>query len=236
MTGHTGFKGAWLCAWLEMLGADVTGFALPPETKPSLFAALGLAKRIRHVEGRRAGPAGTGEALQDIAAGIRLPHGGAGAGAASYQEPKGTFDTNVVGTVNVLEAARKRRARARGRHRHQRQMLREPRVGLGLSRERPDGRARPVQQPKGCAELVCAAYRGRFCAGERRAACASASARAGGQRHRRRGLGGGSASCPDSVRALSGETASSCASRGSVRPWQHVLEPLGGYMMLAAAC
>lgn len=233
LTGDTGFKGSWLALWLHQLGARVTGFALPPPTEPSLFDEARIGELITHVEGdirdldaivaamRAARP----EVVFHLAAQplVRL----------SYEQPVETYATNVMGTVHVLEAAR--------------QVggigacvcittdkCYENREWVWPYRESdPMGGHDPYSSSKGAAELVIAAYRQSFfpVAAVGQGGLALASVRAGNV------IGGGDWAAdrlvPDLVRAFAAGVAPQVRSRGAVRPWQHVLEALGGYLMIA---
>ena len=150
----------------------------------------------------------------------------------SYDEPVETYATNVMGTAHVLEAVRARPDGPRRGRGDQRQVLREPRVAVGLSRGRGDGRPRSLQQPKGCAELVTAAYRRSFFSGPGNRAVGVATARAGNV------IGGGDwARGPPAARLHAGARRAArpvpIRNPHAVRPWQHVLEPLCGYLRLA---
>jgi CDP-glucose 4,6-dehydratase len=229
VTGHTGFKGAWLAEWLGTLGADITGYALDPPTEPSLFAALGLSARIKHI-------------VADIRDRDRLL---AEIGAAqpsvifhlaaqplvrrAYAEPHETFETNVMGTVNVLEAARacpSVRAVVVVTSDKSYQNLE---TGRAFRETDPMGGCDPYSASKGCAELVTTAYRESFFAD----GAAIASARAGNV------IGGGDWAAdrivPDCVRALAAGEPVVVRNPDALRPWQHVLEPLSGYLWLAAS-
>jgi CDP-glucose 4,6-dehydratase len=228
VTGHTGFKGSWLTLWLRALGADVTGYALAPAGDHDLFNALGLAGEIGHVVGD----------VRDLPA-LRRALAGSGAEVVfhlaaqplvreSYRRPKETFDVNVGGTVNVLEAVREHRpARAfvnvtSDKCYDNREWVWGYREGDAL------GGADPYSASKGCAELVFAAYRKSFFAD----GPGLASARAGNV------IGGGDWAAdrivPDCVRALLAGRPVELRRPDAVRPWQHVLEPLAGYLLLAA--
>ncbi len=229
VTGHTGFKGAWLCEWLLSLGAEVHGLALPP-LKPSLFEALNLSARIKHniVDILDA------SALKAKIAEVRpefIFHLAAQALVrVSYREPVRTFATNAIGTANVLEAVRE--------------------LGLActvvvVTTDKcydNDGRPRsfketdplgghdPYSASKAAAEIVVASYRDSFFADGTDVALASA--RAGNV------IGGGDWAedrlVPDCIRALSAAKPIPVRNPAFTRPWQHVLEPLSGYLLLGA--
>lgn len=231
MTGHTGFKGSWLCLWLEKLGANVVGYALEPPSDPNHFDLLKT--DIRSVKGdvRDSGK------LEGVFRSYRpelVFHLAAQALVRrSYLWPAETFETNVMGTVNVLEACRKTGSvRAviiitsdkcyENREQFSRYCETDPLGGYD-----------PYSASKGCAEIVTASYRRSFFSpadfGARHNILV-ASARAGNV------IGGGDWSedrlLPDIVRAASSGGKISIRNPKSVRPWQHVLEPLAGYLML----
>ena len=233
VTGHTGFKGSWLCEWLLALGAEVHGFALESPTRPSLFNQLKLAKRIAsHTIGdvrdldllvrtmRRVKP----DFVFHLAAQplVRL----------SYEKPAETFDTNVMGTVNVLEAVR--------RFGHQISVVcittdkvyENNEKGRPFRETDPFGGHDPYSASKGACEIVISSYRRSFF-GTPDSPVWVASARAGNV------IGGGDWAkdriVPDAMRALTKGEAIPVRNKVSTRPWQHVLEPLGGYLTLGAA-
>ena len=241
ITGHTGFKGSWLCEWLLALGAEVHGFALEPPTRPSLFNQLKLAKRIAsHTIGdvrdldllvrtmRRVKP----DFVFHLAAQplVRL----------SYEKPAETFDTNVMGTVNVLEAARRIGCNGRTQFGHQISVVcittdkvyENNEKGRPFRETDPFGGHDPYSASKGACEIVISSYRRSFF-GTPDSPVWVASARAGNV------IGGGDWAkdriVPDAMRALAKGEAIPVRNKISTRPWQHVLEPLGGYLTLGAA-
>jgi CDP-glucose 4,6-dehydratase len=235
LTGHTGFKGAWMAEWLLALGAEVTGFALPPPTSPSLFDQLGLASRLRHIEGdvrdlaavRAAVVAAQPDFVFHLAAQplVRL----------SYDQPTETFATNVIGTANVLEAVRLATdpdrpcavvAVTTDKCYENREWVHSYRE------EDPMGGYDPYSASKGAAELVIASYRRSYFSSPD-SPVRLASARAGNV------IGGGDWALdrivPDCIRALSAGETIPVRNKIATRPWQHVLEPLSGYLWLGAA-
>jgi CDP-glucose 4,6-dehydratase len=228
VTGHTGFKGSWLALWLSRLGAEVTGFALPAPTVPSLFEQARLGALVEHVEGdirdlaalsgvvARARP----EIVFHLAAQplVRL----------SYDQPVETYATNVMGTVHLFEAVRQAGG-VRGVVCVTTDKCYENREWDWPYRESdPLGGHDPYSSSKACAELVAAAYRRSFLA---EAGCLVATVRAGNV------IGGGDYATdrliPDLVRAFAAGTAPAIRAPHAVRPWQHVLEALGGYLLIA---
>ena len=227
VTGHTGFKGSWLSLWLHAMGARVSGLALPPPTAPSLFEAARIAPLIRHHEGdvrdlatvRAVVEAERPQIIFHLAAQplVRL----------SYEQPVETYATNVMGTVHVLEAARQVPGVAAVVCVTSDKCY-ENREWIWPYRETdPMGGHDPYSSSKGAAELVVAAWRRSY--GEA-GGPAIASVRAGNV------IGGGDWAAdrllPDLVRAFEAGVAPIIRAPDAVRPWQHVLEALGGYLMI----
>ena len=228
VTGDTGFKGAWLANWLSRVGADVTGYALDPPTNPSLFAAIDLGARIRHVTGDVRDPDRLVAEVQ-AAAPLAIFHLAAKALVrGAYASPHETFETNVMGTVNVLEAARSCPSVKAVVIVTSDKVYQNPETGFAFREGDPLGGTDPYGASKGAAELVTAAYRESFF----RDGAAIASVRAGNV------IGGGDWApdriIPDSVRALVAGEPIVVRNPDAIRPWQHVLEPLSGYMHLGA--
>ncbi len=239
VTGHTGFKGSWLCEWLLSLGAEVHGFALPPPTKPSLFNQLKLAKRIKsHTIGDVRDLATIKNVMCRVKPDFVFHLAAQPLVRLSYEKPVETFETNVMGTVNVLEAAR--------------QVFCAKNIGSTCSivcvttdkcyenketlrpykEDDPMGGYDPYSCSKGCDELLISSYRRSFF-GKPDSPVWVASARAGNV------IGGGDWAkdriVPDCIRALANGETIPVRNKVSTRPWQHVLEPLGGYLTLGAA-
>lgn len=228
VTGHTGFKGSWLSLWLHALGAEVTGFALPPpDDAPRLFAAARVGALVAHHEGdirdlaavRAVVEASRPEAIFHLAAQplVRL----------SYREPVETYATNVMGTVHLLEAAR-RAPDVKAIVCVTSDKCYENHEWVWPYRETdPMGGHDPYSSSKGCAELVAAAYRSSFFA----QGAGVATVRAGNV------IGGGDWATdrlvPDLIRAFEAGAAPLIRSPDAVRPWQHVLEALSGYLQIA---
>lgn len=230
VTGHTGFKGAWLSHWLLELGASVTGCALPPSSTPAIFETLGLSSRLSHhvldIQNL--------EALRKLVAQVKPEMVFHLAGQAlvrlSYDDPVETFSTNAMGTMNVLEAVKH-----------------TPSVKVVLvitsdkcyeNRGWPYGYREvdqlggrdPYSASKACAELICKSYAASYFVGDN-SPCLT-TARAGNV------VGGGDWSVdrliPDCVRAWSNGDSVLIRNPDSYRPWQHVVEPLAGYLWLGA--
>lgn len=228
LTGHTGFKGSWLSLWLSDLGAELSGYALEPPTQPNLFSLIGLEGSLRHqlgdvrdLEGlRRSVAAARPEVVIHMAAQplVRL----------SYEQPLETFATNVTGTAHLLEALRGQ-AGLRAVVVVTSDKCYQSRPGASAYREEdPLGGHDPYSNSKACAELVASCYRDSFYRGD---GVGLATVRAGNV------LGGGDWAkdrlVPDILRAQAAGTVPQIRYPDSVRPWQHVLEPLSGYLELA---
>jgi len=239
VTGHTGFKGAWLAAWLLELGARVTGLALPPEDDPNLFETLRLAGRLDH----RLGDVRDADLMNRLVAELRpvvIFHLAAQSLVRrSYAEPSETFATNVQGTVNLLEAVRRAACPATvvvvtsDKCYENREEDLEPSSSGHAEGDRLGGND-PYSASKVAAEIVVAAYRRSFFDPARidEHGVALASARAGNV------IGGGDWAAdrivPDIMRALSRNEVVRVRNPGAIRPWQHVLDALSGYLWLAA--
>ena len=226
VTGHTGFKGGWLVLWLRRLGAEVSGYALPPPTVPSLFEIAGVGERVRCIVGDVRDADRIAAVMREVSPEIVLHLAAQSLVRESYARPVETYGTNVMGTVNVLEAVRG---------------VDSVKVVLNVTSDKcyenrewcwgyreieSMGGADPYSSSKGCAELVTAAYRNSFFVDR----VALASARAGNV------IGGGDWAAdrliPNVIRAYCDGRPVAIRSPGSVRPWQHVLEPLAGYLVL----
>lgn len=229
VTGHTGFKGAWLSLWLDRLGARVTGLALDPPSQPNLFEAAAVGQAI---EDRRADLRN----FEEVAAAVRAAQpeivfhlAAQPLVRASYREPKATFDVNVGGAVNLFEALRAE-AGVRAIVVVTSDKCYENREWPHAYRETDAlGGHDPYSASKGAAEIVAASYERSFF---RAAGVGLATARAGNV------IGGGDWAedriVPDAARALASGLPAPVRNPDSVRPWQHVLEPLCGYLALAA--
>ena len=239
VTGHTGFKGAWLCEWLLSLGAEVHGFALPPPTKPSLFNQLKLAKRIKsHTIGDIRDLVVVKNAMRRVKPDFVFHLAAQPLVRLSYQKPVETFDTNVMGTIHILEALRQVFCTCRTKKSCSVVCITTDKCYENKETHRPYkeddpmGGYDPYSCSKGCDELVISSYRRSFF-GSLESPVWVASARAGNV------IGGGDWALdrivPDCMRALAKGEAIPVRNRVSTRPWQHVLEPLGGYLTLGAA-
>ena len=232
LTGHTGFKGAWLALWLNALGAEVAGYALEPPTQPNLFDELKLADMIARHE---IGDVRDAARLESVFAAFRpeiVFHLAAQSLVRrSYSEPQLTYETNVMGTLNLFEAVRGCDSVRVVVNVTSDKCYENREQDYAYHEDDPLGGYDPYSSSKGCAELLTAAYRSSFFGPE--AAVSLASARAGNV------VGGGDWAedrlIPDCVRALSHGQTIAVRNPGAVRPWQFVLEPLAGYLFLAAS-
>lgn len=230
VTGHTGFKGGWLCLWLKRLGAHVTGIALPPPPGPSLFDAINLAELVDHRIGDIRSARSFGDAVADCDPDLVIHMAAQALVRPSYQSPADTYLTNVVGTANVLDAARAMPSLRAVVVVTSDKCYENNEWPWGYRETDVLGGADPYSASKACNELVAASYRRCWFAdpsGPR-----LATVRAGNV------IGGGDWAVdrlvPDIVRATMTEEAVNIRNPHSVRPWQHVLEPLSGYLTLAA--
>ncbi len=228
MTGHTGFKGSWLSLWLQSMGVTLRGIALEPPTEPALFAvarvAEGMEHRIVDIRDFVAVKAQMDEFQPEIVIHmaaqplVRL----------SYSQPIETYATNVMGTIHVLEAAR-HAGSVKAIVNITTDKCYENREWVwGYREDEPMGGYDPYSNSKGCAELVSSAYRKSYL---KDAGIAMATARAGNV------IGGGDWAqdrlVPDILRALEKRESVLIRNPHAIRPWQHVLEPLSGYLLLA---
>jgi CDP-glucose 4,6-dehydratase len=228
LTGHTGFKGGWLALWLQQLGADVTGIALPPNTQPSLFALANVGASIdsRFCDIRDA--AQLAGIVAEVAPQIVLHLAAQPLVRASYRQPLETFGSNVMGTAHLLDALRELESVRVAVLVTTDKVYRNREAPYAYCEDDPLGGHDPYSASKAAAEIVVASYRDSFLAQQ---GVAVASARAGNV------IGGGDWSedrlIPDAVRAWEAGKPLDIRRPGAVRPWQHVLEPLAGYLILA---
>jgi CDP-glucose 4,6-dehydratase len=232
VTGHTGFKGSWLCEWLLKLGAEVHGMALAPDTKPALFDELGLSQRVHHHVGDLRDAQWTRQTLQHIAAPFVFHLAAQPLVRLSYLDPLGTMASNVMGTLHLLEALRQSGQTCTLVVVSTDKCYRNLEHGQPYGEEDQLGGHDPYSASKAAMELVLDSYRRSFFATQRPLRVAAASARAGNV------IGGGDWAqdrlLPDAIRALRSGMAIEVRNPASTRPWQHVLEPLSGYLLLAA--
>ena len=230
VTGHTGFKGSWLSHWLKRLGARVVGYSLRPDATPNLFTLADVAHGMTSIEGDVRDLPALSAVFAEHRPDIVLHLAAQALVRRSYREPADTFATNVMGTVNVLEACR-RCAETRAVVIVTSDKCYENREWVwGYREDEPMGGHDPYSASKGCAELVTAAYRRSFFRDGKGPAVASA--RAGNV------IGGGDFAedrlVPDIIRGVAAGRPIVIRNPLSTRPWQHVLDPLSGYMQLAS--
>jgi CDP-glucose 4,6-dehydratase len=231
VTGHTGFKGSWLSLWLSSLGARVLGYSLAPPTTPSLFVAARVATGMTSVDGDVRDLASLRECMEQHAPEVVFHLAAQSLVREGYEHPVDTYSANVLGTVYVLEAVRSC-VPVRAVIVVTSDKCYENREWLwGYRENEPLGGGDPYSSSKACAELVTAAYRRSFFRGDSDRRVAVASVRAGNV------IGGGDWArdrlIPDVIRAFSEKRPALLRYPDAVRPWQHVLDPLHGYLMLA---
>jgi len=228
LTGHTGFKGSWLSLWLQSMGANLRGVALAPPTTPALFDVARVADGMDHRIADIRDFAAVSAQIESFSPEIVIHMAAQPLVRYSYQEPIETYATNVMGTVHVLEAAR-RAGSVRAMVNVTTDKCYENREWVwGYREDEPMGGHDPYSNSKGCAELVSSAYRRSFMQTE---GIALGTARAGNV------IGGGDWAddrlMPDILRALERNAPVEIRNPHAIRPWQHVLEPLSGYLILA---
>jgi CDP-glucose 4,6-dehydratase len=233
LTGHTGFKGGWLSLWLKQLGAELTGYALEPSTNPSLFLKANVADGMHSIIGDVRDHEKLELSIQMALPEIVFHLAAQPLVRASYLDPIGTYQTNVMGTIHLLEAVRKTPS-VRAVVIVTTDKCYENREWIWPYRETdPLGGYDPYSSSKACAELVTSSWRNSFFSPEAYGehGVAVASARAGNV------IGGGDWAddrlIADVVRAFSANRTLAIRNPSATRPWQHVLEPLRGYLALA---
>jgi len=233
LTGHTGFKGGWLSLWLEAMGAEVHGYALNPPTKTNLFTEAEVADGMASSVIADIRDAGTlQKAMQNAQPEIVFHLAAQPLVRYSYINPVETYATNVMGTVNTLESVRSVKSIRATVIVTTDKCYENKNLEKGYQENDPMGGHDPYSNSKGCAELVTSAYRNSFFSSQN-TSNAIASARAGNV------IGGGDWSedrlIPDAIRAFEINEPLMIRYPSAVRPWQHVLEPLSGYLVLAEA-
>lgn len=233
LTGHTGFKGGWFSLWLQTLGADLTGFALEPPTDPNLFKVADVGQGMKSIIGDIRDGESLMRAMRDARPEVVMHLAAQPLVRYSYQNPVETYSTNVMGTVNLLEAVR-HTSSVRAVVNITTDKCYENREWPWSYRENePMGGFDPYSSSKGCAELVSAAYRSSFfnAANHAQHGVAIATARAGNV------IGGGDWAqdrlIPDILTAFEQGRKVAIRNPYAIRPWQHVMEPLRGYLTLA---
>ena len=232
VTGHTGFKGGWLCIWLRRLGAVVTGYALPPPTEPNLFEVARIGEVVESRNGDVRDLAALARVLSDSRAEIVFHLAAQPLVLGGYSDPVGTFDTNVMGTVNLLQAIRSAPCVRAVVNVTTDKCYENDDGGRAFRESDPLGGVEPYGSSKACSELVTRAFGRAFFdpASYADHRVAIATARAGNV------IGGGdwgeNRLLPDIVRSFQARRAVLIRRPTAVRPWQHVLEPLSGYLRL----
>lgn len=232
LTGHTGFKGSWLSLWLNALGADVTGYALAPPTQPSLYEQAGVSAVVRSITADIRDLPRLVAAVAECRPDVVVHLAAQSVVKRGYADPLETYSSNVMGTVHLFEAVRRLGAGCAVVNVTSDKCYAHRTSGGGYREDEPMGGADPYSSSKGCAELVTAAYQRSFFPPDGPGP-AVASARAGNV------IGGGDWTpdqlIPDLVRAFASGRPCMIRSPDAIRPWQFVLEPLRGYLMLAEA-
>ena len=230
VTGDTGFKGSWLSLWLYDLGADVVGYALPPARDKDLFNELGLNRIIHHIDGDIRNFIELKKVFDDFQPEILFHLAAQTLVKFSYKEPKLTFDTNIGGSVNILELIRLTPSLRSVIYVTSDKCYKNRECTLGYQENDELGGHDPYSASKAGAEIVLSAYMDSFL--KERKGFGAASVRAGNV------IGGGDWALdrivPDCIKSLQAEQPIRLRSPNSTRPWQHVLEPLSGYLLLAA--
>lgn len=229
ITGHTGFKGSWLSLWLQTMGAEVIGCSLEPPSNPNLFSLANVAKHMVAITGDIRDVSSLHKLMAEHKPQIVFHLAAQALVRPSYLNPVETYETNVMGTVNVLEAIRSCDS-VRSVVIVTSDKCYENREWLWGYRENdPMGGHDPYSSSKGCAELITAAYRSSFFHSSDSAAVATV--RAGNV------IGGGDWSVdrliPDIMRSVADASTVTIRNPGATRPWQHVMDPLHGYLLLA---
>ena len=230
ITGHTGFKGSWLALWLHQLGANVSGLSLPPEADSPLFDSLSLSQKLVHHLGDIRDPALVSSVVAKARPEIVFHLAAQPLVRLSYSQPVETWNTNVMGTIHVLEAVRKLESPCAVVAITTDKVYENNDAGRAFAETDPLGGHDPYSSSKAGAEIAIQAWRRSFFGTTNPVALAST--RAGNV------IGGGDSAAdrivPDAIRAMSAGESVWVRNPGSTRPWQHVLEPLFGYLLLGA--
>ena len=230
LTGHTGFKGSWTALWLQRMGAAVTGFALDPPTTPALFDVAAVSSGMTSLIGDIRDRAALASALTEAQPEIVLHMAAQPLVRASYEDPVGTYETNVMGTVHLLDAIRRANTVRACCIVTTDKCYENREWPWGYRENEAMGGYDPYSNSKGCAELVTSAYRRSFFGS---GAPGIASGRAGNV------IGGGDWAndrlVPDILRAIADGEPVLIRNPLAIRPWQHVLEPVSGYLTLCQA-
>ena len=230
LTGHTGFKGSWLSKILVMAGADVTGYSLEPPTNPNLFSVAGLEGKMKSVIGDVRDYDHLKSVFDEVQPEIVLHLAAQPIVITSYEQPKYTYETNVMGTVNILECVRLTPSVKSVLNVTTDKVYKNNEWCWGYRENEPLDGFDPYSNSKSCSELVTHSYKASFFDNT---GVAVSTARAGNV------IGGGDFAdnriIPDCVRAAMDKKAVIVRNPNSTRPYQHVLEPLNAYLMIAEA-
>lgn len=229
LTGHTGFKGCWLSLWLTLLGAKVCGYSLAPNTDPSMFKVLEIENKIeKSIIGDILDVTSLEKAIIDFEPDIVFHLAAQPLVRLSYSQPVLTYQTNVIGTLNILEAARKCKSVKAFVNVTTDKCYENKEINRGYKEDEPMGGYDMYSSSKGCVEIMSSSYRRSFL--QDYDTYAMATARAGNV------IGGGDWALdrliPDCIRAINNNEKIEIRNPIAVRPWQHVLEPLSGYLLL----
>lgn len=228
ITGHTGFKGSWLTLWLKTLGADICGISLDPPTIPSIFKEAKVEELIKHKIADIRDLDSITKIMKEFKPEVIMHLAAQPLVRYSYKDPIETYTTNVIGTVNILEAARNQSSVRSIVVVTTDKCYENREWAWGYREDEPMGGSDPYSSSKGCAELVSQSYRRSFLAD---AGIGLATARAGNV------IGGGDWAqdrlVPDILKAFENGNIAQIRNPNAIRPWQHVLEPISGYLTLA---
>ena len=235
ITGHTGFKGSWLTTWLIQLGAQVTGYSLEPPTKPNMFEICGLHNKITHITGDIRSEEKLKNIFKEYKPEIVFHMAAQPLVMMSYKNPRLTYETNIMGTVNVFEAVRASKSVEVVVNITSDKCYENKEWIYGYREIDPMGGYDPYSSSKGCSELVTSAYRNSYFNPENHGNSHNvtlASVRAGNV------IGGGDWAenrlIPDCIKSLIQKETIIIRNPKAIRPWQHVLEPLSGYLWLGS--
>jgi CDP-glucose 4,6-dehydratase len=231
VTGHTGFKGSWLSLWLQQMGAKVIGYSLEPPTEPSIFKAANVGQNMTSIQGDVLNAVQLRDVMATYRPSIVFHLAAQALVRRSYQDPLETLAVNVMGTANVLDAVRHSSSDVKVLLNITSDKCYENKEWeWGYREDEPMGGYDPYSSSKGCAELVTAAFRKSYFSANGMTT-SIATARAGNV------FGGGDWAedrlIPDCIKAINRCDQIVIRSPGAVRPWQHVLEPIRGYLLLA---
>lgn len=231
ITGHTGFKGSWLSVLLKSLGAELYGYSLPPPTEPNLYTLANVSNTINSIEGDVRDLVSLKKAINDFKPDVVIHMAAQSLVRESYSEPVVTYETNVMGTVNLLESIRHTEGIQSVINVSSDKCYLNRELNRGYKEGEELGGHDPYSNSKACAELVTSAFRDSFFSSYSNNTTAIATVRAGNV------IGGGDWAVdrliPDLIRSFISHQQTNIRNPNAIRPWQHVLEPLSGYLLLA---